>query len=270
MTTSTLTKTQKVATVLASLGVERAAAVLEHLSPPSAHAIATELSRLDTVPAEMQRAVLREFRALVSREEPAGPTPLHELPAAVLAELLADEPPHLAALLLRGFAPTLATAVLAALPPALQPPVAQALATLETPAPEARALLESAVRAKAARRRRQAQVEGRALLATLAPSAPPPAPDSLTLARLASLDPALMTPALLTLDLDTVDTALRGVDAPVRQAVLAALPFRRRMAITTRLKTPRPVILRDILAAQRLLVRAVAQALAAREEAAHV
>ncbi len=269
-----LTKRQKIAALLATLDVEQARAVLAQLDPAQAAALARERDALGAVPNGTRRAVLREFRTLVQREEraevfdalPYGSRRESDAPylagvtPARAAELLAGEPDAIVALALATLTPTTAAAIVARLPEARQETVLARLARLPAPSDAVCAELDRAIRVTAARHGEEERAQGSAALDTLWPAAPaeahtspPPVAsshDPLAFDALAGLPRAELQALLRGVDLSELALALRGAEPAVTDALLQALPFARRLQLLLRLRARAAVRLGDILAAQ--------------------
>lgn len=308
-----LTNTQKIATLLVALGTERSAKILEHLEPEQMARIAREIAAMGSVPHQQKRAVLREFRALMQAEErrrmgftfaervldqavgeekaqqilqtismptaPSGPPYLATVTPARAADLLAGEPPHIAAKLLLVLSFEQAALILEHLPADERGPVAQQLAHATPPSAEVQGHLERALRAKAARRNAEEHYDGAAalteLLAAPAPMPAPVAPQPMKAAApVAAPTPDVSFDDLLTMELGEVQAVLRSVDNDtlclalcgaemlLRQRLLAAVPFTRRVIVQHRQKALKGTRLRDITAAQDAIAR-IAQELQA-------
>jgi flagellar motor switch protein FliG len=309
-----LSNVQKVATLLVALGPEHAATVLSHLEAEQVSRVIKEIAALGAVPNQTRRAVLREFRRIANHQEqqhenlgfvremvgkawgderaqemlahiqpavaPAGPAYLTTIAPQRAAELLQGEPVHIAALLLVALPPDRAATILAALPMPFMGEVTERLRTTVPPAPEVRAYLERALRAKASRHRQDEQVNGRQILqkmvetAMATPSAPeesvtlPPItggedrfipssaePERVEFSALEHVEAAVLQAVLRQADLSLIFCALRGADLRLRERMLAALPFNRRMAILGRLRAQTPVSLRQIAEAQQRVLQ---------------
>lgn len=302
MPNTCLSNAQKIATVLMAMGAERASHILEQLNPEQTARVVREIAAMGSVSNHIKRSVLREFRALVHAEEqrnvgitfaeevldkalgaeeaqnmlskikpaltPSGPALLTTLSAEHAVELLQGEPVHVIAMLLLGIPHEHAAAILVAMPPNLQQTVARQLGATHPPTAELRAMLEKALRVKHQRLQQQAQANGRALLAEVAPApaapagasrrvtsasrVPAPAPEDAApgFFDLARWEHAALQALLLQVDSLMLCQALCGADQPLRAKMLAALPFGRRVAIQNRLRGIGPVSLRAIAEAQ--------------------
>ena len=281
-----MTKSQKIAVMLMSLGAERAARVLEQLPPEQAAQIIQETSALGQVSHQAQRTVLREFRALVGEQEQrkGAPSPYEALSArqsssappylatvspARAAELLGDEPAPVVARMLSALTSAQAAAILVCFPPELSARVREYLTALPAASLEVRARLEKAVRRKSVDQARRAQQDGTAMLRetldmplNMPPVAPepsvPPAPvrPSWQMTDLLALDNAVLRETLSRVDAATLSAALRGAESPVTQHLLGALPLHRRLRIQHALHAQQPLTVRAILTAQDTLLQA--------------
>jgi len=198
---SSLNTIQKIALLLVSLGPERSAQIMAHLDQEQITRIVREIASLGKVANGTKRAVLREFRSLVTLEEeraqsfsfaeqvldqtlgqekardmmkkitpavaPSTPSYLATLTPSRAAELISGEPVHIIALLLASLTPDKAAAILECLSAPVQAPVAMQLATTTPPTPELRKQLEQAVAAKARRYQHEELASGRAVLDTV-------------------------------------------------------------------------------------------------------
>lgn len=301
MAKQALTNTQKIALLLTSLGAERTAEVMGYLEPEQTATLVREITTLGKVSHQTQRTVLREFRAmLAAREQQREQTSFAEqvleqslavkpavrsaktasgtlpylstvLPSRA-AELLCGEPVPITALLLSTLSVECAAGILECLPAELQPRVAVQLASTTPPAPEVRAQLESALRAKATRHRQEEHLNGRAALERLVGETPTaqvgqgggatrqavaaPAPTSgFTFHQLETLSlPALQT-VLKQVDTRDIYYALRGADHALHQQMLRAIPLTRRVVVQGYIKAQQPVRLAEISAAQERILR---------------
>ena len=177
MSVPTLTTTQKIATLLLSLGAERSAEILEYLDPEQTVAIAREIAAMGQVPNQTRRTVLREFRSRMNDEvqQHAGlqfveqvldkafdPQQAHEVKAMIrsavppslnppylstvtpgrAAELISGEPLHIMSLLLVTLPAECSAAILQNLPPKEQVQLALQLSNTTPPSAEVRTQLE--------------------------------------------------------------------------------------------------------------------------------
>jgi flagellar motor switch protein FliG len=276
-----LTKRQKIATLLASLGEEQTRQVLAQLEPAQAAALAHERAVLGEVPNGTRRAVLREFRTLVQREEraevldalPYGPRStarpfLATVTPTRAAEVLASEPDAIVALALAALTPQVAAAIVSRLPVERRETVIDRLSHQAPPSDAVCTELDRAIRATAARHGAEAAADGEAALTALWPAAPQeahtaPAPVVVPRAfdALADLPRAELQALLRGVSLDDLALALRGAEPAVTDAVLHALPFSRRLHTLLRLRRRAAVRVGDILEAQARLAAALPVAL---------
>lgn len=215
MAQSLFSKSQKVAMFLMSLGAARSAEVLSQLDPDQVARIARDMTTMGSVSNQTKRAVVREFRGLVTADQQRaegisfaeevldkalgaeraqhimrtiapdtgtdGPPYLTTVTPSRAAELIGNEPLHIMALLLLTLPPETSAAIVLQLPPALHPKIAVQMAHATRPAPELARHLEQALRAKALKQIREEQACGSAALNVLADAQPPaiaPAPSA--------------------------------------------------------------------------------------------
>ncbi|HEX2949675.1 MAG TPA: FliG C-terminal domain-containing protein [Armatimonadota bacterium] len=329
-----LTKTQKIATLLVTLGTERSARILEYLEPDQIARITREIAGLGNVSPQTKRAVLTEFRALLTAQEqqtkgllfgaglldktlgigkttvmrktrkPSVPTEqdyLTTIPPQQAADLIASEPVPIIARLLIVLPADTSAAILNYLPAELQTRVALQLASTPPPSADMRANLERAIRSKAERHvfstppqqqheipmdESPAQMEtpdvSDSTVTQASPNdtdaAPPSSPSvKLSPAALPSHEFAfedlnmLSMPKLQELvgQIGNRDLglALRGTDIILRDRIIEALPFGRRVTLQARLKSRSAVSLRMIAESQeRILLLAQSQLMQERSE----
>ena len=197
-----LGRVQKAAAVLLSVGTERAASVLEHLTEDEVEQLAVEIARLGEVPPHQLEAILTEFHTeaiahqhLISGGEghardllrrlhgdeaddivdrllaSTASAPFHFLrmhePAEVLQHLR-DEHPQTIALVLAHLPARLGAALLAGVEPGVQAAVAARLATLEGADPAVVSQVEDALKSRLGEvRRRSGRRDGVQELADL-------------------------------------------------------------------------------------------------------
>lgn len=206
MAQSLFSKSQKVAMFLMSLGAARSAEVLSQLDPDQVARIARDMTTMGSVSNQTKRAVVREFRSLVTADQQRadgvsfaeevldkalgaeraqrmmrtitsdagtdGPPYLTTVTPSRAAELIGNEPLHIMALLLLTLPPETSAAIVLQLPPALHPKIALQMAHATRPAPELARHLEQALRAKALKQVREEQACGSAALNALAADIP--------------------------------------------------------------------------------------------------
>jgi flagellar motor switch protein FliG len=289
-----LTKMQKVAIVLCSLGSEQASQVLNHLDEKLARQISSEFSKTNALPESAKRAVIREFRIMAGEQDewsssadftrkvltrafgleyaqnilnehppvnvPTKTLLLTTLSAERAAELLEGEPPRIISLLLVTLPAGQAAAILAALPVETQPVVARQLTKTSMPAPEVQVQLEKALRIKSVRHTRDEAMNGRAILAEITRSSSA----NKTVKEiepgfydLRSLSGYNLSEALAEVAVEDLADALRGSDEELSEYLKARLPEVKRTAVEIMMEELRPITLRTITAAQTRVVRQI-------------
>lgn len=178
-----LTGPEKAAVLLLSLGVERAAQVLQHLDEVTMEQVVLAMSRLGPVGEDLRRQVTLEASRLAQNGGALGRDFARELlskaldpnrsaeilqrleggkrmsslgmlrkaPVEEVAAALAEEPPQVIALVLSQLDAKTAADVLAHLPEPLQPEVALGMAQAERIPPEVLQIVEEGLRRKLAR-----------------------------------------------------------------------------------------------------------------------
>lgn len=183
ITGTPLTGRQKAAIVIMELGIDRASAVLRHVSKDEAAGIAAEIANHAKVSAERTEEVLKEFHTLVisgrsaargGREFAEGLLHstygddgddavsrmastmagksfefLEEADPAQVASLLESERPQTAALVIGHLSKITQAAVTGLLPEGLRGEVAYALGTMRVPTPEAVTLVAASLKRRA-------------------------------------------------------------------------------------------------------------------------
>ena len=180
-----LTGRQKAAVLLVSLGSERAAEVLGHLSEREVEALSAEIAQLKKIKPETSAAVMQELAETVLArdqvtvggidyaremlEQLLGPARANEIIGALVAQnelrpfdflrrtppeqiagFLEDEAPQIAALVVAHLAPTTASGVLARMPPERQGDIAFRIARMAETNPEVVRDVERGLRQKLA------------------------------------------------------------------------------------------------------------------------
>ncbi|MBI3911656.1 MAG: flagellar motor switch protein FliG [Armatimonadetes bacterium] len=309
-----LTGLQKASVLLISLGAEQAAEVFKHLTGEEIEALTLEISRIRRVSPELRRAVLQELRStaeqkayarlggsdfarqvvvrslgeekavqLLGAADPAeGPKPAGVLSHArpqELAELLQEEHPQAIALVLCTLPAGTAAATLALLPASLQGPVAERLATMETPSPAAVQLVERYVAEKFAGVTdpgaapvggprfvahllgHLSSATGDSVLEQLAAASPPIAERVrrcwFRFEDLPRLESRTIQRILRDVDAEQLRVALKGADEAIQEAVFTNLSQRVVERLKEDLEMMESVRLRDVEAAQRHIVETV-------------
>jgi flagellar motor switch protein FliG len=192
------------------------------------------------------------------------------------AELLADEPPALAAMLLLSLPRDTAAAILVQLPADRQTDVALRLTTTAPPSAAVGAQLERALRAKAARCRQEEARNGEHALDALLPAEGPEFDDPVCDTEAASassfhllhrVDRWVLRAAFRFASTADLCHALRGADPRLRDYLLSALAPEHRRTVQYRLRTTQALPVRVITAAQARLVELVRTAPSSAEEA---
>jgi flagellar motor switch protein FliG len=192
--TGELTRAQKAAAVLLSVGPELAGKVLAHLSPPEVEQVALEIATLGNVAPDRLIEVLEEFKteALAHQHLISGgerharelmrrihgskadeivdrllatvqTSPFHFLrlhEAQVVVQHLRDEQPQTIALILAHLPAKFAAGIMSGLDPEVQGEVARRVATLDAAAPETVRRIEAALHDRFGNVQRQQRRQG--------------------------------------------------------------------------------------------------------------
>jgi flagellar motor switch protein FliG len=189
-----MTRAQKAAAVLLSVGPEVAGKVLQHLSPPEVEQVALEIATLGDIPSERLIQVLQEFKteAIAHQQLISGgerharelmrrihgskadeivdrllatvqTSPFHFLrlhEPQVVVQHLRDEQPQTIALILAHLPAKFAAGIMSGLDPEVQGEIARRVATLDAAAPETVRRIEAALHERFGNVQRQDRRQG--------------------------------------------------------------------------------------------------------------
>jgi flagellar motor switch protein FliG len=306
---------EKAAVLMMLVGDEEAAAILQKLEPEEVRALGKAMFAVADVAEPQVADVLDEFvgRAkdrtaigfdprlqietmmtkalgrdkaenvlarITPREDTAGMEMLGWLDAAEIAELVKDEHPQIAAVLLVNLEPAIAAQVIEQLPDAMQPDVLHRIATLGPISPEAMDMLRDVLSKRAGSSKpAQATLGGAKEAAAIMNNArkatgqrvmPKLAKISKETAKaieeemfvfdhLLALDDKSMGALLRGVESDLLVLALKGVDEAARSRFLGCMSARAADGIRDEMEARGPVKLAEVLEAQKAILTTARQ-----------